>query len=118
MVGGGTTVEVPKGGDMIKVSALYPNTAGSKFDMPYYLDKHIPMVRQKLGSALRGVSVEEGLGGGQPESPPAYLAMGHLLFDSIAAFQASFGLHAQAILGDIPNFTNTQPAIQISEVKL
>jgi uncharacterized protein (TIGR02118 family) len=117
-VGGGRTVEVPEGGDMIKVSALYPNTAGSKFDMPYYLDKHIPMVRQKLGSAFRGVSVEEGLGGGQPESPPAYLAMGHLLFDSIEAFQASFGLHAQAILGDIPNFTNTQPTIQISEVKL
>jgi uncharacterized protein (TIGR02118 family) len=92
--GGGTTVEVPEGGDMIKVSALYPNTAGSKFDMPYYLDKHIPMVRQKLGSAFRGVSVEKGLGGGQPGSPPAYLAMGHLLFDSIEAFQASFGLHA------------------------
>ena len=76
---------------MIKVSALYPNTAGSKFDMPYYVDQHIPMVRQKLGSALRGVSVEEGLGGGQPESPPAYLAMGHLLFDSVEAFRPLLG---------------------------
>lgn len=103
---------------MIKVSVLYPNNATSKFDMAYYLGKHIPMVQQKLGSALRGASVEQGLGGMQPGSAPAYLAMGHLLFDSVEAFQQAFGPHAQAIVGDIPNYTNTQPTIQVSEVKL
>jgi hypothetical protein len=35
---------------VIKVSVLYPNTAGCKFDMGYYLDKHMPMVQQKLGA--------------------------------------------------------------------
>lgn len=103
---------------MIKVSVLYPNNATSKFDMAYYLGKHIPMVQQKLGSALRGASVEQGLGGMQPGSAPAYLAMGHLLFDSVEAFQQAFGPHAQAIVDDIPNYTNTQPTIQVSEVKL
>ena len=103
---------------MIKVSVLYPNNAASKFDMAYYLDKHIPMVQQKLGGALRGASVEQGLNGMQPGSPPAYLAMGHLLFDSVEAFQQAFGPHAEAIVGDIPNYTNTQPTIQVSEVKL
>ena len=103
---------------MIKVSVLYPASAGTKFDMTYYLNSHIPMVRQKLGAAVKGASVEQGLAGVQPGSPPAYLAMGHLLFDSVEAFQESFGPHAQAILGDIPNYTNTQPTIQISEVKL
>ena len=103
---------------MIKVSVLYPNAAGSHFDMAYYLSKHIPMVQQKLGRALKGASVEHGLGGMQPGSPPAYTAMGHLLFDSVEAFQQSFAPHAQAIVGDIPNYTNTQPTIQVSEVKL
>ena len=103
---------------MIKVSVLYPNSAGSRFDMTYYLDKHMPMVQQKLAGSLRGASVEQGLGGVHPGSPPAYAAMGHLLFDSIEAFQESFGPHAQGIVGDIPNYTNTQPTIQISEVKL
>ena len=103
---------------MVKVSALYPNSAGGTFDMMYYLHTHIPMVQQKLGNALKGAAIEQGLGGGQPGSPPAYLAMGHLLFDSVEAFQQSFGPHAGAILGDIPNFTNTQPIIQISEVKM
>jgi uncharacterized protein (TIGR02118 family) len=86
--------------------------------MTYYLDKHMPMVQQKLGCALRGASVEQGLGGMEPGSPPAYLTMAHLLFDSVEAFQQTFGPHAQAIVADIPNYTNTQPTIQISEVKL
>jgi uncharacterized protein (TIGR02118 family) len=103
---------------MIKVSVLYPNDAASRFDMAYYLDKHMPMVRQKLGTALRGSSVEQGLGGMEPGSPPAYLAMGHLLFDSVEAFQKAWAPHAQAIVGDIPNYTNTRPTIQVSEVKL
>ena len=103
---------------VIKVSVFYPNTTGSRFDMPYYLNKHIPMVQQKLGAALKGASVEHGLGGGQPGSPPTYLAMGHLLFDSVEAFQQSWGPHAEAIVGDIPNYTNIQPTIQVSEVKL
>jgi uncharacterized protein (TIGR02118 family) len=44
--------------------------------------------------------------------------MGHLYFDSIDAFQAAFAPRAQSILADIPNYTNTQPTIQVSEVRL
>lgn len=72
---------------MIKVSVMYPNGEGIKFDMAYYLDKHIPMARTKLGAPLKGVTVEQGLGGGQPGSAAAYLAMGHLLLESVEAFQ-------------------------------
>lgn len=103
---------------MIKVSVMYPNNEGSTFDMTYYCDTHIPMVRQKLRAALKGVSVEQGIGGAEPGSPAPYLALGHLLFESVEAFQTSFGPHAQEIEGDIPNYTNTQPTIQISEVKM
>jgi uncharacterized protein (TIGR02118 family) len=103
---------------MIKVSVLYPNGPGSTFDMAYYLDKHIPMVQQKLSGALRGTAVDEGLGGTEPGAPPAYVLICHLLFDSVEAYQAAFGPHAQAIVGDIPNYTNTQPIVQVSAVKL
>ena len=51
---------------MIKVSVLYPNEEGKKFDMEYYCDKHIPMVQQKLGGACKRVAVEQGLGGAEP----------------------------------------------------
>ena len=103
---------------MVKVSVLYPNTAGCKFDMTYYLAKHMPRVKQKLGAACKSMAVEEGIAGGAPGAPATYVAMGHLYFDSSDAFQSAFGPHAQDILGDIPNYTNIQPTIQISEVKM
>ena len=101
---------------MVKVTVMYPNTEGSRFDMAYYCNTHMPMVQEKLGAALKGVAVEQGIGGAEPGSPPPYLALGHLLFESVEAFQTSFAPHAQVIMGDIPNYTNTQPTIQISEV--
>jgi uncharacterized protein (TIGR02118 family) len=102
---------------MIKVSVLYPNTEGSTFDMEYYCNSHIPMVQQKLGDACKNVAVEAGLGGGTPGAPATYAAMGHLYFETMDAFQTAFGPHTEAIMGDIPNYTNVQPVIQISEVK-
>jgi uncharacterized protein (TIGR02118 family) len=103
---------------MIKVSVLYPNHKGTRFDIEYYCNRHIPMVQRLTGAALKGVSVEHGVCGEEPGSPPPYVALGHLLFDSVEAFQASFGPHAQEIMADIPKYTNAEPIIQISEVKL
>ena len=42
--------------------------------------------------------------------------MCHIFCDLIEAFQAGFGPHAQEIMGDIPNYTDQTPVIQISEV--
>ena len=103
---------------MIKVSVLYENTEGKKFDTAYYFSKHIPMVKQKLGSACRRVEVDQGLGGAQPGSKPAFVMIAHMLFDSIDAFQQAFGPHADAISGDIPKYTDIQPVIQLSDVKM
>jgi uncharacterized protein (TIGR02118 family) len=103
---------------MIKVSVLYPNGEGNVFDMKYYLAKHIPLVRRLSGAALKKVEVEEGVGCLPAGSAPAFLAMGHLSFESAEAFRAAFEPHAAAITGDISNYTNAQPTIQISEVKL
>jgi uncharacterized protein (TIGR02118 family) len=102
---------------MIKVSVLYPNNEGSKFDMNYYCSKHMPMVQQKLGAACKRVEIDQGLGGPTPGSRPAYSAMCHLYFDSVPAFQAAFGPHTNEIMGDIPNYTNVQPIVQLSELK-
>jgi uncharacterized protein (TIGR02118 family) len=103
---------------MIKVSVFYPDRDGSKFDMDYYCARHIPLVREKLGAACKGVAVEQGIGGGTPGSRPGFIAMGHLYFDSVEAFQEAFGPHADAIMADIPNYTDIQPTIQFSDVKI
>jgi uncharacterized protein (TIGR02118 family) len=97
---------------------VYPNTSGSYFDIGYYCDTYIPLVRRLLGPALEGVAVEHGIAGATPGSPAPYLAIGQLQFDSVEAFQSAFGPHSQEIMSDVPNYTNIQPVLQISEIKL
>jgi len=84
--------------------------------MAYYLETHIPLVRRLLGAQLKGVSVDRGIG--IPGSPAPYQAIGHLLFDSVVDLQAALDTHGPALMADIPNYTNSQPAIQVSEVKM
>jgi uncharacterized protein (TIGR02118 family) len=97
---------------------FYPNQKGTRFDMSYYCTKHIPMLRQLLGPALKGVAVEEGIAGMAPGSPAPYTALAHLCFESVAEFQQAFSPHTAQILGDIPNYTDIQPTVQISTVKM
>ena len=102
----------------IKVSVLYPSGEGKTFDMDYYCNKHVPMVGGLLGDAVIGATIEEGVSGGAPNSTPTYVAMGNLYFETIADFENSFGTNADKILADVPNYTNIEPVLQISEVKL
>jgi len=103
---------------VIKVGVFYPAAAGATFDMEYYRTKHVPMVQKLLGTACKGAAIEQGLSGAEPGSPPTYVAMGHLFFESMSDFQKSFGSHAAEIVADVPNYTNVQPIIQISDVKM
>ena len=102
---------------MVKITVLYPNKEGTRFDVPYYRDRHMKLVRERLTPlGLRGTAIDKGLAGGAPGQPPPYHCAGHLLFDSVEAFQKAFGKHAKEIMADIPNYTNAEPIIQISEV--
>lgn len=102
---------------MIRVSVLYPNSEGLRFDMDYYMSSHIPMVGDLLGSALKSISVDAGIGGGEAGSAAPFAAMAHLTFDSVEAFQGAFGPHAEKIMGDIPNYTDAAPVVQVSDAK-
>ena len=103
---------------MVKVSVIYPNTEGKNFDLDYYCNTHLPFVGGLLGDALKGATVEKGIGGGAPDSSAPYVAMGNMYFDSAEAFGNAFGPNAEKIMGDLPNFTNIEPIIQVSEVLL
>ncbi len=101
---------------MIKVSVLYPNSEGCKFDIAYYCNTHMPMVKNKLGDACKGLAVDHGISGGAPGSRSTYVAAGHLFFESVEAFQAAFGPHTKEIMADIPNYTDVKPVIEISNI--
>jgi len=103
---------------MIRVSILYPNTEGSRFDLDYYLNTHMPMTERLLAPKMKGMIVEHGIMGTTPGSKPAYVAMCHLLFDSVDAFLEVFMPHMATLTGDIPNYTDVEAVIQFNDVKI
>lgn len=103
---------------MIKVSVMYPNSSSGTFDIDYYCNTHIPLVGKLLGDALQSASVDYGMAGGSPEESPAFIVMAHMTFNSVEEFQESFGPNTDTIMADLPNFTNIQPQIQMSEIKI
>lgn len=101
---------------MIKVSVMYANEPGARFNHDYYRDTHMPLVKARLGEACRFYTVDKGVAGGGPDEPAPYIAMCHIYCDSIGDFQTAFGERSGEILADIPNYTDLAPVIQISEV--
>ena len=101
---------------MIKVAVLYPNSKTVEFDLAYYINTHIPMVKKLVGSALKKVEVEKGLAGREPGELAPYVAIANLYFESVEEFQKSFGPHAGTLAADLPNYTNVQGVLQISDI--
>jgi uncharacterized protein (TIGR02118 family) len=99
---------------MIRVSVLYPNSEEATFDKAYYLDSHMPMVREKLGPTLLKDEIWSGVS--TPGSPPAaYLILLHMYFESMESFGAGFLEHGVTFMEDLPNFTNVDPVLEVEE---
>ena len=105
---------------MTTISILYPNKPDSRFDMAYYLDVHMPMSIDRLGRApgFQSVTVEQGVSGPYPDTGAAFVAVCHFVFDSYQAFVEAFTPHAELLQGDIANYTDVEPIIQVSEPKI
>lgn len=101
---------------MIKVTVMYPYTEGARFDHDYYRDRHMPMVKARLGDACVYYTIDKGLGGGAPGTPPAYVAMCAFICDSLEGYGAAMREHGAEVRGDIANYTDIVPVIQVSEV--
>ena len=103
---------------MIKLTVMYPNSIDAKFDADYYKNKHLTMVANLLGDAAKKIEFEIGLGSGIPGKPAPFVGITHITFESLQAFQNSFGVHAATFKADAPNYTNITTVVQISEIVL
>ena len=101
---------------MIKVSVFYPHAPGARFDHDYYRDHHLPLLKARMGDHCLSYTIDRGLAGGAPGSPPIYVGMCHVFCASVADFEAGFGPHAAEILADVVNYTDLTPQLLISEV--
>ena len=101
---------------MAIVSVMYSAGPGSRFDMDYYLNKHMTMVAEVWSPVgLRGYQVLKGVrapGGGEP----VFQVVVNLDFESADAFEAAVAQSGARVMGDIPNFTDAEASIQISDV--
>ncbi len=102
---------------MIRVSVLYPNKPGSRFDHAYFAQRHIPMVRERLSRfGLLRAEIDTGVAGEEPDAPAPFVCIGHLYIQSVPDFENGMLAHGEAILADVPNYTDLTPQIQVSEM--
>lgn len=101
---------------MIRVSVMYPNASGARFDHAYYRERHMPMMKKLLGGVCHYYTVDKGLEGRAPGTEPVYIAKCDFVCTSVEAYRAALGPHAQEIRADIVNYTDVTPVLQISEV--
>jgi uncharacterized protein (TIGR02118 family) len=102
---------------VIRVNVLYPAVDGARFDSAYYLQRHIPMVKDRLQPfGLTEVTVDRGLAGLVPGTPARHVCVASLAFSTTDALQGGLAAHGAEILSDVPNYTDIQPVIDVAEV--
>ena len=95
---------------MIRLMVLYPRGEGTHFNSEYWVSKHMPMLSSNLPKLKKW---EADIAA--PDSP--YYAAAHIFFDSIEDLQAAMSsAETGAVMGDIPNYTNTSPIISTHTV--
>ncbi|KAI6091652.1 hypothetical protein F4821DRAFT_189097 [Hypoxylon rubiginosum] len=94
------------------VSVVYPK--GAKFDMDYYLNHHMPLVREKWESyGLKSWKVAQYT---NPESP--YSVIAWLEFESAEHWaKAAASLEGKDTFADIPHFTDGKADVLVGDVK-
>jgi uncharacterized protein (TIGR02118 family) len=102
---------------MVCVSVLYPYAPGKRFDHDYYARNHMPMVMAlcKTSGIIR-YEIDRGLASGTPGSSAPFTCIGRLYFNTAQEFQKAMESHGPEILGDVPNYTDIDLQIQISEM--
>ena len=98
---------------MVTVLAVYPNHPGSRFDARYYRDQHAPFALDLLmPHGLTGLRMAEGLAG-LDGAPPPFWMVSEMRFASREAFDRAMAACGPALFADAPNYTDTQPVLQL-----
>ncbi len=101
---------------MIMVSVIYPADSDISFDLDYYLQTHIPLVKERWTphgmtevKVVRGTAKADG-------SAPDFRLMTLMTFTSLDAFKAAGAAHGREVSADVTNFTDRRGIMQINEI--
>ena len=102
---------------MIRVTVAYNNESGKKFDWDYFTGAHNRLVHRELDSrGLIRLEQDKGISSPDPNAPPPFVGLAHLTFNTLEEVHQAFQAAGAAVMGDIPNYTDIEPTIQISEI--
>ncbi|MPY60702.1 EthD family reductase [Streptomyces spongiae] len=92
---------------------LYPYAEHTSFDWTYYLDHHIPLARRLFDEhGLITVTVDRGLHGTTPDTPPPFVAVTRMEFASMDSMTAGVAAVGAVFAADVANFTDIVPVLQ------
>ena len=111
--GAGSGGAAAESGTVYRLSAIYPQTDSSTFDMDYYMSTHIPLVEELFQPV--SIEVNEGVSGAEEGSSPPYAVMTDITFATLEDLQNAVATHGAEVIGDIPNFTNVEAQLQINK---
>lgn len=98
---------------MVTMTVIYPYAADKPFDEEYYASKHVPLLREVWGDAVKGITVHHALAGLAGDPPFATVAQ--VEFTSMEAFQQAMAHPRSAeVQGDTVNFAGVTPQVQLS----
>lgn len=98
---------------MIRIVAIYPNTAGSRFDRAYYAGQHTALARSLL-EPLGLTKVSTILGDAALDgAPPPFWAISEMHFSTREVFDSAMAVAGEALFADLANYTDTAPVLQI-----
>ena len=101
---------------MVRVSVLYPNKRGSRFDSNYYLSVHMPMAARLLGPTIKVVTAEIGVSAVSPGEAAPFAAIAGFTCESVDDFMKAFMPVAGELQNDIKKYTDIEPVIQFSNL--
>jgi uncharacterized protein (TIGR02118 family) len=94
---------------MVRLAIVYPH--GNRFDMDYYINRHMAGAHQLLASyGLVRVEVDRPLDAGP------YVCIGYFYFESLDGLHRGMEARGPELIADVPNYTDVTPQLQIGEV--
>jgi uncharacterized protein (TIGR02118 family) len=104
---------------MISVMVLYPNAPGSRFDMDYYVHRHLKLVCDRLKPmGMRSMTYIAEAALDPSAGPQVYRLVADLRFDDMETTRRALAAHGPETQADIANFTDVAPVILIGEASM
>jgi len=101
---------------MVRATFSYANGPSTHFDLDYYVERHLPLARRLLNPVR--VEVDRGVSGEERDSAPRYTCVAHLFFATLEDYYEALEAHGDELGRDIPNYTNAELDILVSEMVL